>query len=144
MFTTKPCTEGFPLIKNLPASAGDTRDASLIPESGRSTGRVNGNPLQYSCLENPKDRGAWWAPWDHKELDTIEHASTYTNCTEEEALHWLSLGRYLKPTRSNFKEKYKRSMTNCTNMIEEIWSIVVIPQNITGWKRMAENYEDNS
>ena len=55
---------GFPgcsVVKNLPATAGDTRDASLIPESGRSPGRVNGNPLQYSCLENPRDRGAWWA-----------------------------------------------------------------------------------
>ena len=55
---------GFPdcsVVKNLPASAGDTRDASLIPESGRSPGRVKGNPLQYSCLENPKNRGAWQA-----------------------------------------------------------------------------------
>ena len=42
---------------------------------------------------------------DCKESDTIEHTSTHTNCTEEEALHWVSLGRYLKPTGSNFKEK---------------------------------------
>ena len=48
--------------------------------------------------------------------------------------------------RSSITQHYWRGtpMTNCTNMIEEIWSIVVIPQNITGWKRMAENYEDNS
>ena len=37
------------------------RDAGLIPGSGRSPGEENGNPLQYSCLENPMDRGAWWA-----------------------------------------------------------------------------------
>ena len=43
---------------NLPASAGD---ASSIPGLGRSPGGENGNPLQYSCLENPMDRGAWWA-----------------------------------------------------------------------------------
>ena len=52
---------GFPgclVVKNLPASAGD---ASLIPASGRSPGGGNGNPLQYSCLENPMNRGAWWA-----------------------------------------------------------------------------------
>ena len=49
------------MVKNLPAYAGDIRDESLIPESGRSPGGGNGNPLQYSCLGNPKDRGAWWA-----------------------------------------------------------------------------------
>ena len=41
--------------------AGDTEDVSLDPESGRSPGGGNGNPLQYSCLENPMDRGAWQA-----------------------------------------------------------------------------------
>ena len=49
------------MIKNQPANAGDIRDASLIPGSGRSPGGGHGNPLQYSCLENPMDRGAWWA-----------------------------------------------------------------------------------
>ena len=48
-------------IKNLPASAGDTGDAGLIPGPGRSPSRGNGNPLQYSCLGNPTDRGAWGA-----------------------------------------------------------------------------------
>ena len=46
------------MVKNLPANAGDM---GLIPGSGRSPGEVNGNPLQYSCLENSMDRGAWWA-----------------------------------------------------------------------------------
>ena len=44
-------------LKNLPANAGGE---GLIPGSGRSPGEGNGNPLQYSCLENPMDRGAWW------------------------------------------------------------------------------------
>ena len=44
--------------KNLPANAGDVRDTGWIPGSGRSPGRGNGNPLHYSCLENPMDRGA--------------------------------------------------------------------------------------
>ena len=48
-------------IKNLPANAGDTRDVSLIPRLGRLPGEGNGNSLQYSCLKNPMDRGAWWA-----------------------------------------------------------------------------------
>ena len=46
-------------VKNLPAKSGDTRDAGSIPASGRSPGEGHGNPLQYSCLENPMDRGAW-------------------------------------------------------------------------------------
>ena len=49
------------MLKNLPANAGDTRDAGSIPGSGRFPGGGNGNPFQYSCLENPMDRGAWWA-----------------------------------------------------------------------------------
>ena len=49
------------VVKNLPANAGDIRDAGSIPELGRSPGEGNGYPLQYSCLENPMDRGAWWA-----------------------------------------------------------------------------------
>ena len=49
------------MVKNPPANSGDARDAGLIPASGRSPGGGNGNPLQYSCLENPMDRGAWRA-----------------------------------------------------------------------------------
>ena len=49
------------MVKNLPANAGDVRDVDLIPGSGRSPGGGNDNPLQYSCLENPMDREAWWA-----------------------------------------------------------------------------------
>ena len=50
-----------PVVENLPANAGVTRDVSLIPGSGGSLGRRNGKPLQYSCLENPINRRAWWA-----------------------------------------------------------------------------------
>jgi len=49
------------LVKNLPASAGEIRDAGLTPLSGRYPGREKGNSLKYSCLENPMDRGSWWA-----------------------------------------------------------------------------------
>ena len=47
--------------KELPANAGDVREAGLIPESGRSLEGGHGKPLQYSCLENPMDRGCWQA-----------------------------------------------------------------------------------
>ena len=49
------------MLKNLPADAGDARDVGSLPGSGRSPGVGNGNPLQYSCLKNSMDRGAWWA-----------------------------------------------------------------------------------
>jgi len=60
------------MVKNLPANPGDT---GLIPGLGRSLGGGNGNPLQYSCLEKPVDRGAWqatYSPWGSKESDTTE------------------------------------------------------------------------
>ena len=64
-FHYNPLTLMAQQVKNLPAMQ-ETKEfdplfAGLIPESGRSPGRGNGNPLQYSCLENPKDRGAWQA-----------------------------------------------------------------------------------
>ena len=49
------------VVKNLPANTGDTREVGLIPGLGRSPGGGRGNLLQYSCLENPMDRGAWRA-----------------------------------------------------------------------------------
>ena len=49
------------VVKDLPANAGDIRDMGLIPGSGRSPGGGHGNLFQYSCLENPMDKGAWWA-----------------------------------------------------------------------------------
>ena len=49
------------MTKNSPANAGDVRVASSIPVSGRSPGGGHGNPVWYSCLENPMARGAWWA-----------------------------------------------------------------------------------
>ena len=49
------------MVKDPRANVGDVRDAGLNPGSGRSPGEGHGNPLQYSCLENPMDRGAWQA-----------------------------------------------------------------------------------
>ena len=48
------------VVKNPSTNAGDVRDAGSIPGSGRFPGGGHGNPLQYPCLENPMDRGAWW------------------------------------------------------------------------------------
>ena len=61
------------MIKNLPADAGDAGDVGKIPGSRRSSGEGNGNPLEYLCLGNPMDRGAWWATvHEVAELDTTE------------------------------------------------------------------------
>ena len=63
--------------KQSACNAGHAGDLSLIPGSGRSTGKGNGNPLQYFCLGNPMDRGAWWATVRGvaKESDTTERQS---------------------------------------------------------------------
>ena len=61
-----PLSLGGAAVKNLPADVGDSRDMGLIPGLGRSPGGGNGNPLQYSYLETPMDRGAWWVPGDTK------------------------------------------------------------------------------
>ena len=61
------------MVKNLPANAGDPGDTALILGSGRSPGGENGNPPQYSCLENLMDRGAWW---------TTVHEITESDTTE--------------------------------------------------------------
>ena len=75
------------VIKNLPANAGDVRDTGSIPASGRSLGRGHGNSLQYSCLENPTDRGAWqatvhgitqsWTQMKRLSTHTQSHSKTY-------------------------------------------------------------------
>ena len=67
------------VVKNPQVNAGDTEDLGLIPGSERSSGRGNGNPLHYSCLGNPMDRGPWWgsSPWSHKESDTTEQLSMH-------------------------------------------------------------------
>ena len=62
------------VVKNLPANAEDTREASSVPGSGRSPGGGNGNLLQFSCLENPTDRGTWGATFHGVAKSQTEHA----------------------------------------------------------------------
>jgi len=78
---------GGSVVKNPPANAGD---AGLIPGSGRSPGEGNGNPLWYSCLENPMDRRAWWATvhgvakgWTRQSNLTTITSSLSTSLEEE-------------------------------------------------------------
>ena len=60
------------MVKNLPVDVGDAGDTGSIPGSGRSPGGGNGSPLQYSCLENPMDRGGWWVLGGAEESDRAE------------------------------------------------------------------------
>ena len=74
---------GLPWWFSSKESAYDGGDTGLVPESGRSPGEGNGNPLQYSCLGNPMDRGAWWATVHRvtKELDMTERLNNTTTIT---------------------------------------------------------------
>ena len=75
-------------------SACNAEDVGLIPRLGRSPGKGNGYPLQYSWLENSMEKGAWWALWGHKDLDLTEqltHTHTHTHTHNEHSLnsrHW--------------------------------------------------------
>ena len=78
------------MVKNLPASAGDMRDAGSIPGSGRYSAGGYGNSLQYSYLKNPIDRGAWW---------TIVHGIPKSDATEvTEHVHMHILDVYTSKT----------------------------------------------
>ena len=91
---------GFPggaVVKNLSANARGTRDMGSIPGSGRFAGVGNGNPLQYSCLENSMDREAWWVTvpgiaksWT--QLSTYTHTHTHTHSSSSK--HGDNLGGY--------------------------------------------------
>ena len=75
------------MVKNLPANTGDTGDMDLMPGLERSLGGGNGNSLQYSCLENSMDRGAWWTTACRTaESDMTEHAHIHTH---QSILCWL-------------------------------------------------------
>ena len=71
------------VVKNPPANAADVRDTDSIPGSERSPGGGHGNPLQYSCLENPMDRGAWPATvrWAAKSRTRLKRLSIAHNTT---------------------------------------------------------------
>ena len=82
-------------VKNLPANARDARDTGSIPGLGRSPGGGHSNPLQYSCLENPEDRGAWWATVhrmgkSNRPSATTEATQQHVSVTKTFQLHPLS------------------------------------------------------
>ena len=81
--------KGFPGGSEVKASACNAEDLGLIPESERSPGEGNGNPLQYSCLENPMDGGAWWATvhWVAKSQILLSNLTNLTVKKDHESTH---------------------------------------------------------
>ena len=88
------------MVKNSPVNAGDVRAPGSIPWSGRSPGGGHGNPLQYPCLENPMDRGAWWAII-HGVAKSRIRLNRLSTAQEKESvgspLHALIIGSSLSP-----------------------------------------------
>ena len=97
------------MVKNLPANAGDLRDAGLIPGLGRSPGGGHGNPLQYSCLENPMGRRAWWTTILRvaRSRTLLKQLSTYARRQPSHAL-FLSESRCgpLRPSKLSSAPSY--------------------------------------
>ena len=88
-------TQGFPGGSEVKASACNAGDLGSIPGSGRSPGEGNGKPLQYSCPENPMDRGAWWATVHGVEKSWTRlstHAATQPSSHKKEKVNHLNLG----------------------------------------------------
>ena len=81
--------KGFPGGSEVKASACNAEDLGLIPESERSPGEGNGKPLQYSCLENPMDGGAWWATvhWVAKSQILLSNLTNLTVKKDHESTH---------------------------------------------------------
>ena len=107
------------VVKNLPANARDTRDLGSIPGLGRSPGGGNGNPLQYFCLENSMDRGAWWA--------TV-HGITKS---------WVQLSK--AQSVSSFLNLFLISWNGRSGNVRIPWKIRIIKGNITRKKRAFFN-----
>ena len=100
------------MIKNPPANAGDIRDSGSIPGSGRSPGGGHGNPLQYSCLENPVDRGAWWAMVCRatKSRTRLRRLSTYSRSNDYYQTELLSLKSPSHPLRTLLRWNHSAKM----------------------------------
>ena len=95
------------MVKNLPTNAGGTRDVCSIPGLGRSPGVGNGNPLQYSCLENSMDRRAWRTTVHGvTESDTTEHISVQCEYTNIHLRNITSIKIYFKISFLNLIFKF--------------------------------------
>ena len=102
-------------VKSPSANAENLRDLDLIPGLGRSSGEGSGNPLQYSCLENPMDRGAWRATFHRVTHDWSNLAHKQNTCLQCN-LAITFLGRYL-----NIFEDFKIEMWHACNKMPKVY-----------------------
>ena len=121
------------VVKNPSANAGDVRDTGLIPGLGRSPAEGNGNPLQHSCLENPTDRGAWWASV-HGVAKSWECWNIYI------LLYFLCSVLFLKQ-----KTKILKKSTNQPNKIKQLkpylWNVPLMSHSRIDFKGLKTLYE---
>ena len=120
------------MVKNPPANAGDMRDAGLIPGSRKSSGEENGNPLQYSCLENPTDRGTWQATV-HVVGKSQMRLNTHTCALNEEGKLAFQLceKRIKQPFQDNLRHRWKTVVCMLTtNMASVQFSCSVMSDSL--------------
>ena len=97
------------MVKN--PSAGDTGDVGFIPGSGRSSGGRNGNPFEYSCLENSTDRGVGYNPWGLKMSYMTKHMRAHVHTHTQKTFPGILKSSHLRALRP----------VNCTDFVEIIW-----------------------
>ena len=105
------------VVKNPPVKAADIRDPGLIPGLGRSPRKGNGNPLQYSCLEKPMDRGAWWATVRKFAKNQTQLKRQHT-CEFKVKLHYKS--NYLKKSMQSMQTLIWIFTSICINIYHSI------------------------
>ena len=107
---------GGSVVKNPPAKVGNARDTDLIPELGRSPGVGHGNLLQYSCLENPKDRGVWQASVHGTAVESKENWGNPAHTHACRPAPWY-------PYRMKVKVKVAQCLTLCNPMgYTRVWN----------------------
>ena len=138
------------VVKNPPANVGDVKDVGSIPGSGRSPEGGHSNPFQYSCLENPIDRGPWWATGHMvtksqtrlKELNTRTHSHTHTHMLQQ-ASDSFKIGVWIKISRGETSSEDKKQLQRASDFLIEILgskasekSLYCMHQQTAEWVRM--------
>ena len=99
------------MVKNPLVSAGDTGDVGLILRSGRSPGRGNDNPLQYSCLKNSKDRRAWWATFHGVTKSQTQQSMNTCHYNQGHISKPKMQSKYFKDSTDHQQNKYSSALT---------------------------------